>query len=146
MAPLFSQATFGSSSFGRKMALLGLGYTGTAAPGEAGDSVQEALPGVLLRAQNFKGTTGHYLSCFLSWYLSTLRCMTTFRTRILEALDLGLLTHWPSGLGVPLTGRVTCTSHPLSPRHPCTLHPANMAAVTLVYASPPLQSAGRAHW
>lgn len=38
--PLLSQATCASSSFGRKMAPLGLGYTGTAAPGEAWECIQ----------------------------------------------------------------------------------------------------------
>lgn len=108
--------------------------------GEAGDSVQEALPGVLLGAQNFKGTTGHFLGCFRSWYLSTLSCRETSRTRMLRALslwalDLGLVPPWALGLEVSVTGRAT--SYPCSPNHPCSLHSANMAAVTLSMALRP---------
>lgn len=112
------------------------------------ETVQEIFPGFLPRVQNFRGTTG----CFLSLYLSIFTCMAASTARILGALSLwtlhiGLMIYWASLLRVPLTGGANSTSRgPCSHSHPCTLHPANMATITLVCASSSSRSTGRAHW
>lgn len=56
------------------------------------------------------------MDCFLSWYLPALNYMATSRARILvmlslRTLDLCLVTHWASGLEVPLAKSLVQVIH-----------------------------------